>query len=130
VSKSWRANYDLRTPRCPERGRARGQDRVGPGGALGWPGRVRWVSQSFGTALLTALITVDNAQFFADRSAIVDGRGANADPSVQQMIQDGSGRLSGYWQQISNKAQTAAYSQIHAPTDGLVVGWRVAPVPP
>jgi EmrB/QacA subfamily drug resistance transporter len=83
------------------------------------------VSQSFGTALLTGLITIDNAQFFVDRSAIVDGRGANADPRIQQFVQDGSSQLSAYWQQVGNKAQTAAYSQAFLIAGSLVLAGTV-----
>ena len=69
------------------------------------------VSQSFGTALLTALVTVNSAQFLTGQSSLIDGRGANADPAVAGIVRQGAHQMSAYWQQVSGKAQTAAYSQ-------------------
>ena len=81
------------------------------------------VSQAFGTALLTALITVDSAQFFVGGSALIDGRGANADPGVQQLIRND--QLTAYWQQVSNKAQTTAYSTAFLVAGSLVLASTV-----
>ena len=82
---------------------------------------VQRVSQSFGTALLTALIIFNGGQFFSDRSAIIDGRGANADPHITQMGKGGPGGLIGYWQQINNQTQTLAYSQAFLVAGALVL---------
>ena len=79
------------------------------------------VSQSFGTALLTALIVVDGGRFFSAQSSLVDGRGATADPRITHMGQGGPGGLTGYWQQLNNKAQTLAYSQAFLIAGLLVV---------
>lgn len=69
------------------------------------------VSQAFGVALLTAMVSVDREQFFADRSSLVDARGANADPRITQMSQQGSGGLLSLWQEYTNQAQTMAYGK-------------------
>jgi MFS family permease len=76
------------------------------------------VSQAFGVALLTAMVSADKEQFFADRSALVDARGANADPRITEMARQGSGGLLSLWQEYSNQAQTMAYSKTF-----LIVGY-------
>ena len=86
---------------------------------------VQRVSQSFGTALLTAMVTVDNGQFFSDRSAVLDWRGADADASVQQMTEQGAGTLIGLWQQYNNKAQSLSYSKAFEVAGYLVLAGAV-----
>ena len=66
--------------------------------------------QSFGLALLSALIVADRTQSFADRSGMVDPGGADADPSVRAMARQGAGGLLGAWQRFSGEAQSLAYS--------------------
>jgi EmrB/QacA subfamily drug resistance transporter len=77
------------------------------------------VSQAFSTALLTAMINSDRAQFFVDRSSLIDG-GANGNPAVKQMAQQGPEGLLGLWQQVSNHAQTDAYANAFLLTAVLV----------
>jgi EmrB/QacA subfamily drug resistance transporter len=68
------------------------------------------VSQAFSTALLTAMINSDQAQFFVDRSSLLEGTGANADPVIREMAARGPEGLLGLWRQVSNHAQTDAYA--------------------
>ena len=76
------------------------------------------VSQSFGVALLTALITADRAQFTADRTLLIDANGANADPRITALRQQGQQALIPLWTEIGNKAQALAYSNAF-----LLVAW-------
>lgn len=69
------------------------------------------VSQSFGIALLTGMITSDRAQFFADRSALVNPRGVDVNPDLAPMVQQGSGGLLSLWQNYSNQTMTLGYSK-------------------
>ena len=82
---------------------------------------VQRVSQAFGTALLTAMITVDDVGNFANNSALVNGRGVDADPRVQGYVDHGSGQLSGYWQQLTKKAVTESYSKAFLIAGALVL---------
>jgi EmrB/QacA subfamily drug resistance transporter len=76
------------------------------------------VSQSFGVALLTALITTDRAQFTADRTLLISGVGAGADPRIIAMRQQGVGGLIPLWTEIGDQAQALAYSNAF-----LLVAW-------
>jgi EmrB/QacA subfamily drug resistance transporter len=68
------------------------------------------VSSALGLAMLTALVTADRAQFWADRSALLTGTGADVHPWIQQMQQGGPAGLLPLWQQLSSDVQTQAYS--------------------
>jgi EmrB/QacA subfamily drug resistance transporter len=67
------------------------------------------ISGAFGLAILTALVTADRAQFWADRAPLVPGTGADIDPRIAAMTQQGNSGLVGLWQQLSNEVQTQAY---------------------
>ena len=67
------------------------------------------LGQSFGLAAFSALVLVDRTQFFADRSTMIDPNGADADPAIREMAQQGAGGLTGLWQQFSGQAQAFAY---------------------
>jgi predicted MFS family arabinose efflux permease len=67
------------------------------------------VSGAFGLALLTAVVTADQAQFWSDRAALMPGLGAAADPRITQLRQQGTPGLVALWQQLSNQVQTDAY---------------------
>jgi MFS family permease len=68
------------------------------------------VSAALGLAALTALITVERAQLMADRSGLVRGSAANADPWVVGMREQGPAGLIPMWQHLSLEVQTRAYS--------------------
>jgi EmrB/QacA subfamily drug resistance transporter len=67
------------------------------------------ISGAFGLAILTALVTADRAQFWADRAPLVPGMGADTAPRVAEMKQQGTSGLVALWQQLSNEVQTQAY---------------------
>jgi EmrB/QacA subfamily drug resistance transporter len=79
------------------------------------------VSQAFSTALLTAMINSDQAQFFVDRSSLLDGTGPDAHPAVQRMAQQGPQGLLPLWQQTTYHAQTDAYANAFLVTGILVL---------
>ena len=68
------------------------------------------ISQAFSIAVITALINANHAQFYADRAALMPSRGANGDPAISQMTQDGPRGLLGVWQQLNNEAQTLSFA--------------------
>ena len=68
------------------------------------------VSSSFGLALLSAYVTYDRAQLMADRSALLQGSGADADPRIIAMQAQGQSGLIPLWQQLSLQVQAQAYS--------------------
>jgi len=71
---------------------------------------VQRVSSAFGLAMLTAMVTVDRAQFMADRSALLQSSGADADPRIIAMQADGPSGLIPLWQQLTLQVQAQAYS--------------------
>jgi hypothetical protein len=68
------------------------------------------VSSALGLAMITAMVTADRAQFWTDRSALLPGIGADVDPRIVQMQQQGQSALAPLWQQLTYKVQTEAYS--------------------
>ncbi|WP_084211022.1 DHA2 family efflux MFS transporter permease subunit [Pseudonocardia acaciae] len=68
------------------------------------------VTSALGLAALTAVVTVDKAQFMADRSGLLQSSGANVDQRITQMADQGQSGLIPLWQQLSNQVQTQAYS--------------------
>jgi EmrB/QacA subfamily drug resistance transporter len=68
------------------------------------------VSSALGLAMISALVTADRAQFWADRSALLPGIGADVDPRIVQMQEQGQSALIPLWQQLTYRVQTAAYS--------------------
>jgi EmrB/QacA subfamily drug resistance transporter len=67
------------------------------------------VSSALGLAIVTALINQNNAQFMADRSALLEA-GGSGNPQILQMQQQGAAGLLPLWQQTSLEVQTDAYS--------------------
>jgi EmrB/QacA subfamily drug resistance transporter len=66
------------------------------------------VASSLGLAALTALATAQQAQFLADRSALV----SPLDPRVQQLRDRGPGGLIPVWQHLHLEVQAQAYSNV------------------
>jgi EmrB/QacA subfamily drug resistance transporter len=79
------------------------------------------VSSALGLALITAMITADRAQFWSDRSALLAGTGANVDPRIVQMQQQGQSGLIPLWQEVSNQVQAQAYSKAFVVTGCVVL---------
>jgi EmrB/QacA subfamily drug resistance transporter len=71
---------------------------------------VQRVSSAFGLALMTAMVTVNQAQFMSDRSALLQGSGANADPRIIEMQAQGPAGLIPLWQQLTLQVQAQTYS--------------------
>jgi MFS family permease len=68
------------------------------------------VSAALGLAVLTALVNVDQAQFFADRAALLPATGANTPPEITMMRHNGRAGLIPLWQQLTNEVTAQAYS--------------------
>jgi EmrB/QacA subfamily drug resistance transporter len=71
---------------------------------------VQRVSSAFGLAVLTAMVTANQAQFMADRSALLQGSGADADPRIIAMQAQGQSGLIPLWQQLTLHVQAQSYS--------------------
>ena len=71
---------------------------------------VQRVSSAFGLAVMTAMVTINQAQFMADRSALLQSSGADADPRIIAMQADGPSGLIPLWQQLTLQVQAQAYS--------------------
>jgi hypothetical protein len=71
---------------------------------------VQRVSSALGLAALTAMVTANQAQFMADRSALLQGSGADADPRIVEMQAQGPSGLIPLWQQLTSHVQSQAYS--------------------
>ena len=72
---------------------------------------IQRVSQSFGIALLTGLMTTNQRQIFADQSSLTYARGVDVTPELEGMVQQGPGGLLSLWQHYGNTANTLGYSQ-------------------
>jgi EmrB/QacA subfamily drug resistance transporter len=70
------------------------------------------VSAALGLAVLTALSTTQQAQFMSDRSALLSGSGADANPQIVAMQQNGPTGLIPLWQQLQVEVQAQAYSNV------------------
>ena len=68
------------------------------------------VSSALGLAVMTALVTDNNAQFMADRSTLLEGSGTNVHPQILQMQEQGPTALLSLWQEVSLQVQAQAYS--------------------
>jgi EmrB/QacA subfamily drug resistance transporter len=79
------------------------------------------VSSALGLAMITAMITADRAQFWADRSGLLIGSGTNADPRIVQMQKQGQSGLIPLWQEVSNQVQAQAYSKAFVVTGCVVL---------
>jgi EmrB/QacA subfamily drug resistance transporter len=71
---------------------------------------VQRMSAAFGLAALNALATAQQAQFMADRSSLLSGVGANANPQILAMDQNGPAGLIPLWEQLTVQVQAQAYS--------------------
>jgi EmrB/QacA subfamily drug resistance transporter len=71
---------------------------------------VQRMSAAFGLAALNALATAQQAQFMADRSTLLSGVGANVDPRILTMEQNGPAGLIPLWQELTVQVQAQAYS--------------------
>jgi len=78
---------------------------------------IQRVTSAFGLAVFTALVTTQQTQIMADRSVLLKGGGADADPRILQMQQHGPDGLLGLWQELQRQTATQAYSNVF-----LVVG--------
>ena len=79
------------------------------------------VSSALGLAVITAMVTADRAQFWADRSGLLMGSGANVDPRIVQMQQQGQSGLIPLWQEVSNQVLAQAYSNAFVVTGCVVL---------
>jgi len=68
------------------------------------------VSSALGLAMISAMVTADRAQFWADRSALMPGIGADVDPRVAALQQQGQSALTPMWQEFTSRVQTETYS--------------------
>jgi EmrB/QacA subfamily drug resistance transporter len=75
------------------------------------------VAAALGLAALTAMATAQQAQYWADRSALVKGFGPAEDPRIIAMSHDGPDGLIPLWQQLHLEVEAQAYSNIF-----LIVG--------
>ncbi|MDT7681869.1 MAG: hypothetical protein QOG57_2179 [Pseudonocardiales bacterium] len=76
------------------------------------------VSSALGLAVLTALATVQEAQFMADRSALLPADGPSVAPPILRMEQSGGqAGLIPYWDELRNEVEAQAYSNVF-----LIVG--------
>jgi MFS family permease len=78
---------------------------------------VQRVSAAIGLAAITALTTVQQAQLFANRSALLQASGANAAPRITQMQSHGPSGLIPLFNQLQARVITQSYSNAF-----LVVG--------
>jgi hypothetical protein len=70
------------------------------------------VTAALGLAMLTAMATGQQAQFMADRSALLHAGGADADPRIMNMRSNGPSGLIPLWQQLQVEVQAQAYSNV------------------
>jgi EmrB/QacA subfamily drug resistance transporter len=71
---------------------------------------VQRVSAAIGLAAITALTTVQQAQLFANRSALLQASGANAAPRITQMQSHGPSGLIPLFNQLQARVITQSYS--------------------
>jgi len=84
------------------------------------------VSSSLGLALLTAVSTVQQAQFMADRSGLVQSQGPGTDPRIATLEQQGQAALIPLWQTLKNEVEAQAYSNIFLVVGVLTIGGVVS----
>ena len=70
------------------------------------------VAGSLGLALLSAMSTVQQAQFMADRSGLVQANGPGTNPQIVSLEQQGQAALIPLWQALKNEVEAQAYSNI------------------
>jgi EmrB/QacA subfamily drug resistance transporter len=82
---------------------------------------IQRVSQSFGIALITGMMTVNHRQIFADQSSLTYAQGVDVTPELERMVQQGPGGLLSLWQNYGNSATTIGYSQAFTITGSLAL---------
>jgi EmrB/QacA subfamily drug resistance transporter len=70
------------------------------------------VTSALGLAVLTAVATAQQAQFMADRSALVQANGPGMDPRIVTMEKQGQAGLLPLWQQLHVEVEAQAYSNV------------------
>ena len=70
------------------------------------------VAMALGLAILTAMATTQQRQLMADRSALLSGRGANADPQILDMQKQGPSGLVPLWEQLQSRVAAQTYSNV------------------
>jgi EmrB/QacA subfamily drug resistance transporter len=70
------------------------------------------VTAALGLAALTALATAQQAQFMADRSALLQPNGPSINPQILTMEKQGQAGLIPLWQQLQIEVQAQAYSNV------------------
>ena len=70
------------------------------------------VAMALGLAILTAMATTQQRQFMADRSALLSGAGANVNPQILAMQQQGQSGLIPLWQQLQSQVAAQTYSNV------------------
>ena len=70
------------------------------------------VTAALGLAVLTAMATAQQAQYLADRSALLRATGADIDPRILNMQGSGPTGLIPLWQQLQVEVQAQAYSNV------------------
>jgi EmrB/QacA subfamily drug resistance transporter len=70
------------------------------------------VTAALGLAVLTAMATTEQAQFMANRAALLASEGPNMDSRVVQMQGQGVGGLLPLWKQLNLEVQAEAYSNV------------------
>jgi EmrB/QacA subfamily drug resistance transporter len=70
------------------------------------------VTSALGLAVLTAVATAQQAQFMADRSALLRSGGPGTDPRIVTMRQQGPAGLISLWQQLHVEVEAQAYSNV------------------
>lgn len=74
---------------------------------------VQRVGSALGFAALSAVVTVDRAQGFADRSRLLDAGAPYHNPQIAQMQGQGPGGLIPLWEALQARAVTQAYSDVY-----------------
>jgi EmrB/QacA subfamily drug resistance transporter len=82
---------------------------------------VQRVSSALGLAVLTSLSTAQQAQFTADRAALLIGVGPNVDPRIAAMEAQGPAGLIPVWRQLQADVQAQAYSNVFLISGGCAL---------
>jgi EmrB/QacA subfamily drug resistance transporter len=77
-----------------------------------WNTLFQRVSSALGVSVLTALSTSQQAQQMANRSSLLQSSGANMDPRIYAMSQEGPSGLIPVWQQLEADVLAHAYSDV------------------
>jgi len=70
------------------------------------------VAMALGLAILTAMATTQQHQLMADRSALLSGSGANANPRILEMLKQGPSGLLPLWEQLQSEVAAQTYSNV------------------